>query len=179
MKKLAVFAIAILLLAGCSQTTAPTPTPTDAREQNRFPDFAAVDLQGNPISREIFADKQITMVNVWATWCKPCATDMVHLGELNRSIAERNLAVIGIAFDVPPDDEALLAEAIAIVDGSGADYPSIVPDETLLDYLQNVPVFPTSYFVDSQGYIIGSGYLGSRTVDQWLEIIDESVAALD
>ena len=45
--------------------------------------FETTDLDGNPVkSEDIFKDHEITMVNLWATWCHNCIGEMTELGEM-------------------------------------------------------------------------------------------------
>lgn len=39
--------------------------------------------------------------------------------------------------------------------------------------LKNVQGFPTTWFVDAQGNIVGDPVLGSNSKDTWLEILQE------
>lgn len=41
--------------------------------------FTSVDKDGNEVSESIFADKDVTVVNVWATFCQPCIQEMPEL----------------------------------------------------------------------------------------------------
>ena len=51
--------------------------------------FETTDLDGNPVkSEDIFKDHEITMVNLWATWCHNCIGEMTELGEMAERFAE-------------------------------------------------------------------------------------------
>ena len=75
--------------------------------------FKGTDLDGKPVkSKDIFKDHEITMVNLWATWCHNCVGEMAGLGEMARSLADKNVAVVGICMDA--DDQ--LEQCRAILD---------------------------------------------------------------
>ncbi|MCI8811517.1 MAG: TlpA family protein disulfide reductase, partial [Oscillibacter sp.] len=58
-------------------------TPHDQEETDPiFITFEGTDLDGNTVSQEIFSQSKLTMVNVWATYCNPCLSEMPGLGEL-------------------------------------------------------------------------------------------------
>lgn len=44
--------------------------------------FTGQDLAGNSVSESVFSESKLTMVNVWATYCNPCLSEMPGLGEL-------------------------------------------------------------------------------------------------
>ena len=39
--------------------------------------------------------------------------------------------------------------------------------------LSDVSVVPTTFFVDSQGRVVAEVYTGSRSYDEWAQIIEE------
>ena len=62
-------------LVGCNSGVAEQPVTKAAAQQGQkvFPSFMARDLQGNEVTNEIFAQKKITVVNIWGTFCPPCS----------------------------------------------------------------------------------------------------------
>ena len=90
--------------------------------------FEATDLDGNPVrSEDIFRDHEITMVNLWATWCHNCIDEMTGLGEMARRLAGRNVAVVGICTDADDEPEACRR----ILKEHNADYLNLMPIENL------------------------------------------------
>ena len=72
-----------VFLVGCGFGVAEQPMAKVAAQQGQedFPSFRAVDLQGNEVTKEIFAQKKITVVNIWGTFCPPCIGEMPELGD--------------------------------------------------------------------------------------------------
>ncbi|TDI28945.1 MAG: redoxin domain-containing protein [Acidobacteria bacterium] len=74
-----------------------------------LPDIPVQTLAGESVSlREILPAGQRTLVNLWATWCTPCAREMPELERLYRE-GDGNLAVIGLSLDRPGDRERIQA----------------------------------------------------------------------
>ena len=46
----------------------------------KMPAFTTKDLDGNEVTEEIFAKKDLTVVNIWGTFCTPCIGEMPALG---------------------------------------------------------------------------------------------------
>ena len=71
-------------------------------------------------------------------------------------------------------DDYLFDEAVDIVASTNADYVHIVPVESMfVNKLAAVITVPETIFIDSEGNQVGDSYLGARSKEQWIEIIEE------
>ena len=145
-------------------------------ERGILSDFTATDLEGNSVDSSIFADYDLTMVNVWATYCGPCLREMPDLGELADEYEDRGVRVVGLVIDTLNADGSINPEQVetarAIVDSTGADYLHILPSADLMGVVYQISSVPTTFFVDSTGAQVGSAYLGSKDKEDWAAIID-------
>ena len=48
-----------------------------------IPDFAAIDLDGANVTLSEFRDREVVVLDFWATWCQPCIQSMPALHALN------------------------------------------------------------------------------------------------
>lgn len=135
-----------------------------------FGAFETQTLEGDAVTQEIFAEADLTMVNIWGTFCSPCINEMPDLGELAKEYEEKGLQMVGIISDVTAagDETATL-----IVEETGADYTHLVLSETLYYSLSQIQVVPTTVFIDSTGKQVGYTYTGSRSKEDWAAIMDE------
>lgn len=62
------------------------------------PDFAFEGPDGKMVKLADFKGK-VTVVNMWATWCAPCKTEMPTLGKLAAAYAAQPVAVVAISTD--------------------------------------------------------------------------------
>lgn len=67
------------------------------------PEYSATTLMGDSISLASRKGK-VVMLNVWATWCHPCRTEIPELVALHKRYAERGLEVIGVSVDAASAD---------------------------------------------------------------------------
>jgi len=72
------------------------------------PPFRLVTLKGDTISIDRFLGK-IVVLHFWATWCKPCRTEMPALEALYNKVEEQHLPVVivGISIDRPKDADKI------------------------------------------------------------------------
>lgn len=135
-----------------------------------FGAFQSKTLDGEDITQEVFEKADLTMVNIWGTFCGPCIREMPDLGELNREYEGKGFQVVGIVSDVgEPGDE----KAEEIVTSTKADYVNIVAGGDLRSgILSQVSVVPTTIFVDKEGSQVGDVYSGARDKNGWMDIIE-------
>ena len=132
--------------------------------------FEATDLDGNPVrSEDIFSGHEVTMVNLWATWCHNCVNEMTELGEMAERLAEKNVAVVGICTDA---DEELDA-CREILKEHNVNYLNLMPVKDLEELLAWEGSLPTSYFFGSDGTLLCMGFRGApTTMEPYEEIIN-------
>ncbi len=133
--------------------------------------FSANDLGGKAVDNSIFAGHKLTMVNIWATFCKPCIKEMPDLQKMSEDMPE-GTQLISIVGDVK--DKELLKLAQKIVNDTGVSFTSIVPDNSLKQYLDNnLVAYPTTLFIDSEGKIIGEPIVGERDMSVYKEVLND------
>ncbi|MGD1831793.1 MAG: TlpA disulfide reductase family protein [Sphaerochaetaceae bacterium] len=142
--------------------------------------FQTFNLDGETVTEEIFAPYDLSMVNVWGTFCQPCISEMPDLGNLYREYEPKGVQIVGIVVDVYSNDQDVFMEKLAtarsIIEYTQADYPHLLQSADLSEnYLKNVQVIPTTFFVDSEGTILGKEYISSRSENSWRRIIDKMI----
>lgn len=167
---------------GGAQPPAPSESGADGEVSDKalFGDFTAKDTEGNAVTNDIFADYDVTMVNIWATFCGYCVREMPALEELDEEYRDRGFQIVGVVVDATDQkgnvDDALLAEALDIIAQTGADYTHIVPSAEMFGkFLKGVRYLPTTVFVNSRGEAIGSAYEGAMEKEDWAKIIEEKL----
>lgn len=68
--------------------------------------FKTVDYDGFEAYLETTED-QITVINFWATWCKPCIKELPYFEQIRAEYADQNLEVILVSLDFPDQKERL------------------------------------------------------------------------
>lgn len=173
---LAALTAIVLLFSACGGSTA-NKTETNAA---LLSSFTAKDLDGNTVNQDILSDYDLTMVNVWATFCGPCIQEMPDLGELAGEYQGKGVQIIGLVSDTFQSDGSLdsgqVETARQIVSNTGADYLHLLPSDDLLGILSQISAVPTTFFVDREGNQVGSAFSGSLSKEKWVSILDERLA---
>lgn len=128
----------------------------------KFPAFEGKDLDGNPVTSELFKNNAVTVVNFWFSACAPCIGELGELNALNEELKLKGGAVIGINADTIGGDESMIMEARNILEKKGAAYQNVYfPVESEAGKLTySITAFPTTMVVDRNGNIVGEPILG-------------------
>lgn len=135
--------------------------------------FEGKDLDGNSVSNTVFSEAKLTMINVWATYCNPCLSEMPGLGELAASYDPKELRIIGVISDVTEDaDEETIAAAAELIEATGADYTHLLLSESVyFALLKDVTAVPTTFFIDENGTVLDT-VVGAMEKSAWEEKIN-------
>lgn len=174
-------AASLLLLGGCAKTelsrTSPDSPGADsgqsAADQAETISFEAVDVEGNTVTADVFSETELTMVNVWATYCRPCLQEMPGLGELAGEYESEEFQILGIISDVPESVKPETLELVAeLIEKTGADYPHLLLNRSLNDsLLTDVTAVPTTFFIDKDGRVLET-VIGAMEKSAWEEKIN-------
>jgi len=158
--------------------------PPDDGSMQKFPAFEGKDLDGNPVkSDELFSGNAVTVVNFWFTTCNPCVGELAELDALNKELAEKGGALIGVNTFTLDGDEAAISEAKDVLAKKGATYPNVyfASDGEAGKFTTNIFAYPTTYVVDRNGNIVGDPIVGAITEKKQAEtlqkLIDQALAA--
>ena len=161
-----------------------TSTPPDDGSMQKFPAFEGKDLDGNTVkSDELFSGNAVTVVNFWFTTCNPCVGELAELDALNKELAEKGGALIGVNTFTLDGDEAAISEAKDVLAKKGATYQNVYfdSDGEAGKFTTNIFAYPTTYVVDRSGNIVGEPIVGAITEKKQAEtlqkLIDQVLAA--
>ena len=154
------------------------------QNSNPFPAFEGKDLDGNPVkSDELFSANAVTVVNFWFTTCKPCVGELSELDALNKELAKKGGALIGVNTFTLDGDEAAISEAKDVLAKKGVTYQNVYfdSDGEAGKFTTNIFAYPTTYVVDRNGNIVGDPIVGAITEKKQAEtlqkLIDQALAA--
>lgn len=150
-------------------TEKPTARPTQTPEPD-IPPFSTgtINNMGN-FDNSMFAEAEVTMINVWATTCGPCIQELPHIQELSSHYASQGLNVVTILGD--SEQPGCIAVALNIINGLGFNLPVLRYNNSTANAFP-AGAYPTTYFIDSNGNILRV-VTTSNTFEGWCDIIDD------
>jgi len=103
-------------------------------------------------------DGRVSLVNFWATWCKPCEDEMPAMQRLYETLAPEGFELVAISVDESDSDVRAFRERL------GVGFPILLdPDQEVARRYQTTG-FPESILVDRNGLIV-ERYVGPREWD--------------
>lgn len=142
-----------------------------------------IDLNGNPIDESILTGHKLTLVNVWATYHPLCAEEIAALGRLARELEPEGVQILGLLSDVMTatfeTSQDVVEAALRIMEEANADYINLIPSKDIyVKVIGQITAIPTSFFIDETGAMIGRGYPGMYSYDEWKAYILETLHQL-
>ena len=120
--------------------------------------FTALDLDGNEVSSaDLFAGNDVTMVNVWATWCGPCVGELEDLQARHEQLQAQGGGIVGLLYDTNAD---ALEKAKAYIEEYGITYPMLWAPDNIAEIIM-VSAYPTTYFVGRDGTVLADPVVGA------------------
>ena len=116
----------------------------------KIDDFTLKDLDNKRVSFSEIKGEKITLIDFWATWCKPCARAIPELISLYEEYKEKGVQIIGISVDSPRNQ----AKIRPFVNSMGITYPILLDSNSELMSELQVTALPTLLIVDEQNEIV-------------------------
>lgn len=160
---------------GCGVGSEKNSDSRSEAAMTNFPKFNGKDVNGNPISSDIFKQNKLTLVNVWGTFCGPCLKELPYLQQLQNEMKDKGLNVIGIVSDGEESKE----EAIKILKKNNINFINIMPNKEIKEKLLiNLNAVPVTMLVDKEGNIVGEVLVGGRSKEQFETIVEKQLNRL-
>lgn len=106
--------------------------------------------EGKITSYDEIKGQILTVIDFWATWCKPCVNSIPQLAELSQSYKPEIVSFIGISIDSPRNLSKVKPFASAV----GITYPVLLDTDQQVMQDLNVTVIPTLLIANNKDEIV-------------------------
>lgn len=117
--------------------------PIELPAEGTFPPVSLEEFEGIMVGLE----GQPVVVNIWASWCAPCRTEMPLLQDAADTY-EGRVVFLGVASNDDPN------EAKQFLDDLGLTYPNVFDTSGDVRVALGLTAYPTTYVFDSDGTIL-------------------------
>ncbi len=133
-----------------------------AKKGQKLPDTEIRTLDGQATNLTAFVGSEekpgkITVISLWASWCKPCQTELDAIADLYPDWQEEyDMQLLAITIDT----RRALAKVVPIVESKGWEYIILSDTNQALRNTLNFQSIPHTLLVDQKGHIVDvhSGY---------------------
>lgn len=135
-------------------------------------DFTLADLQGHTHRLSEYQGR-VVLLNFWATWCKPCTTEMPAMQAVYDELRDQGFVVLAVN---ELEDEARVREHIRTYKHT---FPVLLDKDNLVANQFGVFGLPVSVFIDGDGIVqayIKGGLLTENKIHEVLNRIRQSSA---
>ena len=124
----------------------------ESREGGIAAGFTYPDVNGKQVSLADFKGK-VVLIDVWATWCGPCRSEIPHLKKLEEEMHGKDIVFIGVSLDEAKDKQKWLdfieKEGLKGIQLHASGWSKIAQDYKI----KGIPRF---IVVDKQGNLVSS-----------------------
>lgn len=125
------------------------------------PDFTAQDLDFQNTSLNALKGDKLTIIDFWATWCKPCIKSIPTLNKIQEQYADKGVKVIGINADSPRNSSKVKPFAST----HKISYPILRDPNAKISTELNVVSYPTLFIINNENEIVYT-HIGYRSGDE-------------
>lgn len=153
-------------------TDAPPQADMPASEAEILPDFTVTTIDGSTFTlSEALQSHKLVLINLFATWCGPCAMEFPYLQEAWSQCADE-VAVIALSIEPTDTDEVLRQYA----EEKGLSFPMGSTEGTDLDRFVTEGI-PTTILVDRAGQVAGVEVGAKTSTQSFLSLFSGFLAA--
>jgi len=136
-------------------------------------DFRLENTEGKTVSYFELKGKELTVIDFWATWCKPCVNSLPKIAGLASTYDPESVSFIGISIDSPRN----LSKVRPFAETMGIMYPVLLDTEQQLMQELNITVIPTLVITNAEnevvfiheGFAAGDEVLLKKEIDHFLD----------
>lgn len=139
-------ACASLLLAGPAPLVVPTAAAAAPAIGQPAPALIVPELGGHEFDLAKLRGR-VVLVNVWATWCSPCRSEMPTLNAFYREYHSHGLDLLGLSIDEAPDVPKVSEVMRQFT------YPAALASAAKANGFGDPIAVPITYVIDANGVI--------------------------
>lgn len=156
--------------ASPGQTEDAEDTDNQEDERTKAPDFTVYDAEGNAVKLSDYLGVPVVL-NFWASWCPPCKSEMPDFNKVSQEYDPEELQFLMI--DLVDGDRETVKSGQDYIRSQGYVFTVLYDTSQEAAYTYGVRSIPTTYFIDSKGYLVtgAEGAIDEETLRIGIDMI--------
>lgn len=125
------------------------------------PDFEGVDVDGKMHALKEFKGKYV-YIDVWATWCGPCKSQIPYLQAIEKKLESKNIAFVSLSID---SDKVAWESSVKTGEVTGNQF--LIGEDNAFKTAYNINSIPRFILLDPEGKVLNANMI--RPSDKDLE----------
>lgn len=118
--------------------------------KDEIPNFRLKNLDNRTVSFNQIKGDNLTVIDFWATWCKPCVKSIPEFVKMDKEFEDSDVQFIGISIDGPRNK----AKVKPFIKSLGVEYPVLRDTDSSVMARLRVTAVPTLLIVNSDNEIL-------------------------
>ena len=112
------------------------------------PNFTLPDLNGKMVSLADYKG-QVVLLNIWATWCRPCVEEMPSMEKLHQELKNEKFVILAVSID-----ESGARAVLPFMKKHKLSFPALIDSAGTINSLYQTAGVPESFIIDKNGKIV-------------------------
>ncbi|MBU9724045.1 MULTISPECIES: peroxiredoxin family protein [Bacillaceae] len=138
------------------------------------PDFSLPVYEGEADMMSLSQHRgDFVIINLWASWCKPCTDEIPHFIQFYEEYEEDNVEILGVNMTSTESNHEVIYR---FLEDFPINYPVLLDEDGQVYDDYRVYGLPMTFFIDPDGYIANSvmGYVSyDRLVSMYDSVVEE------
>lgn len=141
--------LAALAGVGCNAPQGGGGASAGSNEAKPAPELVLTKVDGSGTLSLSEQKGKVVLVDLWATWCAPCLSELPHLQEMAESFAPEDFLMLGVVLE--SGDRADVQE---FIEEKGIHYAQVMGEDGTKESFGPFLGYPTKYLIDRDGKVV-------------------------
>jgi len=141
-------AVLVFLLLRQGENPAVSGQPSVVSVDRPAPDFSLPLLDGRKTRLSDYTG-QVVLLNIWATWCPPCLSEMPSLEKLYQKFKDEDFQILAVSIDTMGTDVVA-----PFIKNHNLSFPVLIDSKGTITRLYRTTGVPESFIINKKGVVV-------------------------
>jgi cytochrome c biogenesis protein CcmG/thiol:disulfide interchange protein DsbE len=143
-----IIGIGVMILLQTNKSSFDLAGKQRFKQGGHAPNFTLPGLNGKMVSLADYRG-QVVLLNIWATWCRPCVDEMPSMERLYQELKDEKFVILAVSIDESGADVVR-----PFMKKHKLSFPALIDSAGTLKSLYRTTGVPESFIIDQKGNIV-------------------------